>query len=205
MARGREAHEDRLQQLSSFGKELARRSKSRCELCGESTSLAIYEVPPVSEPDLSHCVMLCQTCRDQLAQLDQPQHLDANHWLCLNESAWSEVPAVQVLAWRLLNKLSEGWSQDLLDQLYLEPEVQAWAAQASGTASPVCVDSNGALLNEGDTVHLIKDLDVKGTSFVAKRGTAVKNIHLTDNPGEVEGLVNKTRIVLKTAYLKKAT
>lgn len=65
-------------------------------------------------------------------------------------------------------------------------------------------DSNGTLLNEGDTVHLIKDLKVKGSSSVLKRGTVVKNIRLTDNDEEIEGKVDKTMMVLKTCFLKKS-
>ncbi|MBY0426190.1 MAG: alkylphosphonate utilization protein [Cytophagales bacterium] len=65
-------------------------------------------------------------------------------------------------------------------------------------------DSNGTILNEGDTVHVIKDLKVKGSSSVIKRGTVVKNIRLTDSPSEIEGRVEKTVMVLKTEFLKKA-
>ncbi|WP_394993019.1 alkylphosphonate utilization protein [Emticicia sp.] len=64
-------------------------------------------------------------------------------------------------------------------------------------------DSNGTLLNEGDTVHIIKDLKVKGSSNVLKRGTVLKNIRLTDNEEEIEGRVEKTMMVLKTCFLKK--
>jgi protein PhnA len=65
-------------------------------------------------------------------------------------------------------------------------------------------DSNGTLLNEGDTVHVIKDLKVKGSSSVIKRGTVVKNIKLTSGSGEIEGRVDRTVMVLKTEFLKKA-
>jgi protein PhnA len=65
-------------------------------------------------------------------------------------------------------------------------------------------DSNGTLLNEGDSVTIIKDLKVKGSSSVIKRGTVVKNIRLTDDEIEVEGKVEKTMMVLKTEFLKKA-
>jgi len=65
-------------------------------------------------------------------------------------------------------------------------------------------DSNGALLNEGDNVTVIKDLKVKGSSSVIKRGTVVRKIRLTENEDEVEGRVEKTVMVLKTIYLKKA-
>jgi protein PhnA len=65
-------------------------------------------------------------------------------------------------------------------------------------------DSNGTLLNEGDSVQIIKDLKVKGSSSVIKRGTLVKNIRLTDNEEEVEGRVEKVQMVLKACFLKKA-
>lgn len=65
-------------------------------------------------------------------------------------------------------------------------------------------DSNGNLLNEGDTVTVIKDLKVKGSSSTIKRGTVVKNIRLTNNPKEIEGKVGGSVIVLKTEFMKKA-
>ena len=65
-------------------------------------------------------------------------------------------------------------------------------------------DSNGNILNEGDTVTVIKDLKVRGTSSVIKRGTVVKNIRLTDDEEEIEGKVEKSMIVLKACFLKKA-
>ncbi len=65
-------------------------------------------------------------------------------------------------------------------------------------------DSNGTALTDGDSVQLIKDLKVKGTSVNLKRGTVVKNIRLTGNAGEVEGRVEKVKgLVLKTEFLKK--
>ncbi|MFM6947724.1 MAG: alkylphosphonate utilization protein [Aquirufa sp.] len=64
-------------------------------------------------------------------------------------------------------------------------------------------DSNGNLLNEGDSVTVIKDLKVKGSSGVIKRGTTVRNIRLTDDEDEIEGKVEKTIMVLKTCFLKK--
>ncbi len=57
-------------------------------------------------------------------------------------------------------------------------------------------ESNGTLLNEGDSVTIIKDLKVKGSSGTLKRGTAVKNIRLTDNEEEIERRVEKTHMVL---------
>jgi protein PhnA len=65
-------------------------------------------------------------------------------------------------------------------------------------------DSNGAVLKEGDAVTVIKDLKVRGSSSVIKRGTMVKNIRLTDDADEVEGKVEKSMMVLRTEFLKKA-
>lgn len=65
-------------------------------------------------------------------------------------------------------------------------------------------DGNGTLLAEGDSVTLIKDLKVKGSSLTLKRGTVVKNIHLTNSAAEIEGRAGGSTMVLKTAFLKKA-
>ena len=65
-------------------------------------------------------------------------------------------------------------------------------------------DSNGTILNEGDSVQLIKDLKVKGTSTTLKRGTVIKGIHLTSNPEEIECRAEKIKnLVLKTCFLKR--
>jgi protein PhnA len=65
-------------------------------------------------------------------------------------------------------------------------------------------DSNGNVLSNGDSVHLVKDLKVKGSSSTLKRGVKIKNIKLTDDPDEVECRIEGSVIVLKTVFLKKA-
>ena len=65
-------------------------------------------------------------------------------------------------------------------------------------------DSHGAILKEGDSVTVIKDLKVRGSSGIVKRGTMVKHIRLTDNADEIEGKVDKSVMVLRTEFLKKA-
>ena len=75
--------------------------------------------------------------------------------------------------------------------------------EKDGASQGPTLDSNGTELMEGDAVTLIKNLEVKGGGFTAKRGTAVKNIRLTDDSGLVEGKVNGMQIVLKTEFLKK--
>ena len=66
-------------------------------------------------------------------------------------------------------------------------------------------DSNGTELNDGDSVTIIKDLKVKGSSVTLKRGTLIKNIRLTSNEDEIECNAEKVKgLVLKTCFLKKA-
>jgi protein PhnA len=65
-------------------------------------------------------------------------------------------------------------------------------------------DSNGAILKDGDSVTVIKDLKVRGSSSVIKRGTMVRGIRLTDDAAEIEGKVEKSMMVLRTEFLKKA-
>jgi protein PhnA len=65
-------------------------------------------------------------------------------------------------------------------------------------------DSNGAALADGDSVQVIKDLKVKGTSSTLKRGTIIKNIRLTDDEEAIECNAEKIKgLVLKTCFLKK--
>ncbi len=184
--------------------ELLTRSEGKCELCGATKGLSPFEVAP-GDGSAEKSVLVCQTC---LVQLENSAKVDPNHWRCLSESMWSMEPAVQVAAYRMLNRLrSEGWAQDLLESLYLEPEVQNWAdalnSESADTNTPTR-DSNGAVLVSGDSVTIIKDLEVKGAGFTAKQGTKVTNIHLTDNPEQIEGRVNGVKIVLLSKFLKKA-
>jgi len=184
----------------SIEKELLERCHNTCELCASADDLDVYEVSP-SDGSSEQSIMACAVCREQLAD---DSKVDTNHWRCLNDSMWSEVPAVQVVAYRMLTQLGE---QDLLDMMYMEEETKAWAEKGISSDDETVaktIDSNGSVLEAGDTVHIIKDLEVKGAGFTAKRGTAVRNIALTNNPEQIEGRVNGTRIVLLTKFLKKA-
>jgi protein PhnA len=192
----------------SIEQQLLERSGSVCELCESSEKLSVYNVPPDSG-GVDKSILVCHEC---MRQLLDPNELNVNHWRCLNNSMWSSTPAVQVVVWRLLYSLRhEGWPQDLLDTLYLDEETLAWAKEtiAEDTQIPetklIHKDSNGTALQSGDTVTLIKDLDVKGGGFTAKRGTAVRGIVLVeDNVGQIEGKINGQQIVILTQYVKKS-
>jgi protein PhnA len=186
---------------------LEERSGSKCELCGATDKLAVYEVPPDSKAGEDDSILVCETC---LKQINNPAAMEANHWRCLNDSMWSQVAVVQVMAWRILTRLrDDGWPQQLLEMLYLDENTLSWA-QATGEGDSAeqnveHVDSNGSVLEAGDTVTLIKDLNVKGANFTAKRGTAVRGISLVaDNAEQIEGKVNGQQIVLLTKFVKKS-
>jgi protein PhnA len=186
--------------------KLVQRANGCCELCGSADNLSVYTVEPGNSTKPEENVLTCSTC---LEQIEGSSEMDPNHWRCLNESMWSEVTAVQVLSWRMLQRLrSNDWASDLLDMLYLDDETLQWA-KATGEdrekeEGVMHIDSNGAVLENGDTVVLIKDLDVKGAGFTAKRGTAVRNIRLVqDNPEQIEGKINGQGIVILTQYVKK--
>ena len=191
----------------SIEKELRERSNSKCELCGAENDLSIYQVPPENLESVDKCIYACSAC---IEQIENPEKVDVNHWRCLNDSMWNENAPVQVMAWRMLNRLkAEGWPQDLLDMMYLDEETLVWAKATGEDIDPddikKHIDSNGAELQAGDTVVLIKDLNVKGTSFTAKRGTAVRSIALVaDNPEHIEGRVNGQQIVILTKFVKKS-
>ena len=90
--------------------------------------------------------------------------------------------------------------------LYVCPDCAHEFEAESASATPVVAvpkDSNGAELMDGDSVTVIKDLKVKGSSMVIKRGTKVKSIRLTDDPEEVDCKIDGSGIVLKTCFLKK--
>lgn len=186
---------------------LMKRSNDQCEFCGSTEQLAVYQVPfsPASASEEDAAVYACATCRDEF----DSEERDVHHWRCLNDCMWSTVPAVQVMAWRMLHRLkSEAWPLDLLDMLYLDESMLEWAAAAGDDRSTeqgvVHKDVNGNVLEAGDSVVLIKDLKVKGSSMVAKQGTAVRRISLDpDNPEYIEGKVDGQTIVIVTKYVKK--
>ena len=191
----------------SFEKELESRSAGCCELCASTAGLNSFEVAPApNNGRIEDFIYICETCESQINDADK---VEVNHWRCLNDSMWSEVPAVQVVAWRMLNRLkAECWPQDLLDMLYLTDETLEWA-KATGEGEDkeeedFHKDVNGIRLEAGDNVVLIKDLSVKGGGFTAKRGTPVRSIRLDhDNFNHIEGKVNDQMIVILTQYVKK--
>lgn len=190
----------------SLEKQLQDRSGNQCELCTGKLNLSVYEVPPISISNIDNTIYVCETCKSQLNKTEQ---INPDHWRVLGDTMWSETPAVQVVAWRMLSRLrNESWALDHLDILYLDDENLEWAKKTGDHEQDATVefhqDSNGTRLYEGDTVVLIKTLDVKGSSVNAKLGTVVKNIRLDPNNTDyIEGKIDGQTIVILTKYLRK--
>ncbi|WP_219225756.1 PhnA domain-containing protein [Pedobacter antarcticus] len=186
--------------------QIQQRSENKCELCESVESLRLYEVPPVNGSTADNTIMICSKCE---AQLEKKEELDSKHWLCLSGSMWSEVPAVQIVSWRMLNRLrNESWAIDNLDMMYLDDELLAWAKSTGDHENDTTIDfhkdANGNILQTGDSVVLTRSLDVKGSTLNAKMGTVVKNIRIVeDNTDQIEGKVEGQLIVILTKYVRK--
>lgn len=187
-----------------MNEQLRVRSGNKCELCGKEAELTVYSVAPEDRTDNEVAI-----CKSLIGQIDGTEPLNSDAWRFLPDTMWSEIPAVQVLAWRMLNRLKgESWAAEALDILYLDDETLEWAKAVGTPDEPTEVkvhkDAFDNILQNGDSVVLTKTLDVKGSSLNAKLGTVVKNIRLVeDNPEQIEGRVEGQLIVILTKYLKK--
>ncbi len=183
-------------------KRLKDRSGSVCEISGSDENLVVYIVEPKTEAIPENCILITKSLKDQIENKDL---MNANDWTRLSDSMWNENLPVQIVSWRMLARLK---NHDLLEMMYLDEDALEWA-KATGEDEDeegkiIHKDSNGNILLDGDSVVLIKDLDVKGATFTAKRGAAVHNIKLVwDNPNQIEGRVENQHIVILTQYVKK--
>lgn len=131
MSQGFKGKYHRQNTLSRFAKNLVRRSRSHCELCDiNGAKLGVYELLPLEEtPHPDACIFICENC---LKQITKPKTLDPNHWRCLNNALWSEIPAIQVMSFRILKRLTAKeihWAEELLEHAYLDTEIEEWANQ----------------------------------------------------------------------------
>lgn len=127
MTKGLTNKRARLDDLAQLGKDLTRRSRAHCELCGQGgTRLDAFEVTPLpAKPTLEHTLFICEQCRQEMT----PKELNRQYWRFLETSIWSDLPPVQVTAVRLTRQLSaqgEDWATSHLEGLYLSPATIEW-------------------------------------------------------------------------------
>ncbi len=186
---------------------LITRANGSCEICAQaSDELQAYAVPPKTSKDDADCVALCTSCHLSISNND---YSNTNQYRGVVGSIWSEVPAVQVLSYKILGKLQAAdWAREALDSAYLDESLLAWAnAEDEAIANQVIhKDAYGVVLVAGDTVLLTENLNVKGTNFIAPKGTKVPKIRLVpDNAEQIEGKVNGDTIVILTKFVRKST
>lgn len=186
---------------------LKQRSGNKCELCKSAESPGVYEVKPNDTPNEDNCILICKSCQ---AQVEKKAELVKTTWeQNLPETMWSEVPAIQVVSWRMLNRLrNESWAADNIDMMYMDENRLTWAKATGDHENDSSVDlhkdANGHQLQTGDSVVLTKSLDVKGSTLNARMGTVVKNIRLVpDNTEQIEGKIEGQLIVILTKYVRK--
>ena len=186
--------------------ELEARAAGACELCTSFEPLQYVNLEALEGTTEEISVAVCETCAKQLLRKDP---LDPAHWQILSTTMWSEHQPVKIAAWRMLQRLKDHtWAADALEMLYLDDAETALAKLSGDHTRSAEVefhqDANGNRLEHGDTVVLIKSLDVKGSSLTAKMGTVVRNIRLdANNPNYIEGRVEGQQIVILTQYVRK--
>ena len=181
--------------------KLNERCEGICELCTSEKATTAYAVSPKKNDAIENEVALCDTCLSLLEDKNSAQH-----WQCLAGSIWNTEPVVQALSYRILygNKGQE-WADELLNSVEPDEDVINWAVSAY-QVQDVHKDSNGTMLNNGDTVVLTQQLNVKGASFMAPKGTIVRKIRLVpDNAEQIEGKINDQTIVILTKFVRKSS
>lgn len=188
--------------MTATEKKLHERSNSTCEISGNTENLVVYTIAPMTAESPDNSILIAKNLKDQI---ENPETTNPNDWRGLSDSMWNESLPVRIVSWRMLSRLK---NHDLLEMMYLDQEALEWA-KATGEGEDedgkiIHKDSNGNILKDGDSVVLIKDLDVKGANFTAKRGAAVHNIKLVwDKAEQIEGRVENQHIVILTQYVKK--
>lgn len=123
MAKGYDKSMERKSELNSFGKNLAKRAKSKCELCeASSTKLYTFEIPPIQdEPNFDKCILICEECIDKIERIEK---LKENDLRFLANSVWSETPIIKALSIYFLRNIQEkyGWADETLENVYLDEE-----------------------------------------------------------------------------------
>jgi protein PhnA len=186
---------------------LKTRCNNLCELCSETdNNLHVYTIPPKTEDIEDNQTVLCSNCYNRIVSLN---YEDANYWRFLTGSIWSEVKAVQTLTYKILSKLNaEDWASESIESVALDEDVINWAnAEDELEASKLIhKDAYGVQLANGDTIILTQNLNIKGASFTASKGTVVRKIKLVaDNDEQIEGKIEGDTIVILTKFVRKST
>lgn len=183
---------------------LLARANNMCELCGAQSELIAYLVQTKTDEIDQNCVVICESCASVIEENEVSQ---PNNLRFLTESIWSEVTAVKVLSYKLLQKISTTpWASETLESAYLSENELLWANSVQEEINNTVIhkDAYGSILQNGDNIFLTESLNVKGTNFIAPKGTKVSKIRLVPNNEEqIEGKINGSTIVILTKFVRK--
>jgi protein PhnA len=184
----------------NISEKLKERSESLCELCASQNAKIAYAVSPKNNDTIENEVALCDTCAAEINNKTA-----SLHWSCLAGSIWNQAPSVQALSYRILyGYKEEQWASEIMNSVELPEQVINWALSIY-QPQEIHMDSNGDALANGDTVVLTQQLNVKGASFNAPKGTIVRKIRLVpDNTEQIEGKINDQTIVILTKFVRKS-
>ncbi len=172
---------------------------NNCEWCGKYVATTNVVLAPKNASFPDNELQICDHC---ILEWNKTEDYDLVHLDFLNDAIWNEQSKIKVQSFRMLKKMDNTWAQSILDMLYLDDSELEWA-ESEAEVDIVHKDCNDSILQNGDNVTLIKDLKVKGSTLVAKQGTAVRKIKLDpDNAKYIEGKVGGQMIVIIAEYVK---
>ncbi|MFN8277109.1 MAG: PhnA domain-containing protein [Chitinophagales bacterium] len=183
----------------SVSVSLQSRCDNTCELCSSAPPVSGFAVSPKEDGVVTNEVAVCGTCNEHIEKTDT-----TDYWRCLEGAVWNPEPAVQALSYRLLHRCGADWAEQIIQSVDWDEAVVDWAMSAFQQVDQH-LDAFGNKLENGYTVVLTENLNVKGTSFSAPKGTVVKKIRLVhDNTDQIEGKINEQTIVILTKFVRKS-
>ncbi len=120
MAKGYNANQDRLTEISRLGKELAKRAGFRCEWCESKDELRAWDHAPDQEPEPASLALLCGRCRELAAGTTA----DPNELHTLRNALWSDVPAVAEGVALVLIRSRQPWVREAIEESLIDDAVK---------------------------------------------------------------------------------
>ena len=121
MAKGHQAHKDRLNDILSFGKAIGKRAGFKCEWCESKDDLRLWGSQPEQVPDMETLALLCQQCRE----LAEGKKAHEHELRPLRSALWSNIPAVAEGAARVLVQCKEPWVREAIEESFIDEQVKA--------------------------------------------------------------------------------
>ncbi len=121
MAKGYQGNKDRLDEISSFGKEIGKRAGFKCEWCESKADLRVWDYKSDVPPDMETLALLCQQCRSWAdGRKASPEELRS-----IRNALWSNIPSVAEGAARVLAQCKEAWAREAIEESFIDDNIKA--------------------------------------------------------------------------------